>query len=98
MICLLLEIGFVLTAFLFCEQKPNLEELLGQDEQLADIELPLPETIYRDSKHRLYTDRWAAAEVLRDRARDLDPRDQEEKWSGLMANFVFNKINDQASQ
>ena len=57
-----------------------------------------PDTIYHDSGHRAYLARWEAAFELRNMARRLSPSESESKWYGLMTNFVFQDINNHASE
>lgn len=68
------------------------------DNNFANTEGRPPDTMYRDSGHIAYLARWNAAFKLRDKARELRLIDSEDKWNGLMTNFVFQDINNHASE
>ena len=80
------------------EQKTELEMYYNLDEQFLVDEFPLEQNIYCDSGHSTYKARWEAAFALRDKANYLQNRGKEEVWNNLMANFVFEDINQQASE
>lgn len=67
-------------------------------ENFGNTEGRAPDTIYRDSGHTVYLARWNAAFDLRYKAKQLGPTDSEDKWNGLMSNFVFQEINNHASE
>lgn len=94
----LLNLAFLLITVFCLEQKADLELLCDRDSQLENNEFELAQAIYCDSGHRTYQTRWDAALTLRDRARHLQAREKENSWTGLMTNFVFEDINNQASE
>ena len=72
--------------------------LCDEDRGLVENEVGPAQAIYCDSGHRTYKARWDAAFKLRDKARHLQAREKEISWNGLMTNFVFEDINNQASE
>ena len=87
-----------MTTFFFSEQKPEMEIYRQFDENFGNTDGRPPDTIYHDSLHPAYLARWNAALALRNMANQIDPIDSEVKWSGLMAGFVFQDINNHASE
>lgn len=78
-------------------KKNELQSYCKLDKSLGDTEYRAPPSIYCDSGHPAYLARWNAALALRDMAKKLGPIDSEHKWNGLMSGFVFQDINNQAS-
>ena len=87
-----------MTAFFLSEQKPELKSYCQLDNNLGDSDDRPPSAIYCDSGHPAYLARWNAALALRDKAKELGPSESEAKWTGLMSGFVFQDINNHASQ
>ena len=54
--------------------------------------------MYCEFRHKSYEARYQAAYDLREKICQLDVRDFEHRWQGIYAGFLFNDINDQASE
>ena len=80
------------------EQERDLDDYCKYDEPFEGHQCYLEDAAFYDSRHRTYESRWVAASNLRDKAKHLNNREDEETWKGLMANFLFYNINEQASE
>ena len=86
-----------MTAFLFFEQKIDLEGFCQQDFDPRDTEYRPHHTIHSEPGDQTHLARWTAAELLRNKARELGPDHSEDDWKYTMSSFVFETINNQAS-
>ena len=83
------------------EQQLELERLYQRDTHLLHEKFGLKEdaeAIYCEFHHPTRQKRWSEALIFRDKVKVSGDRDRESTWNGLMTNYLFGNINQQASE
>lgn len=75
--------------------KRDLTEMCEDDNKYWGVDEKPPDTIYRDTQHRLYYERWDHAKRLRYRSRDVINRSRENHWDSFLEPNLFEGIIDQ---